>query len=211
MEEAVTKKAKEAGLPVILALNKVDEMVKEDLLPIMARYYDFYDFAAIIPISAQNGDGVAELTDELIRLLPEGPRYYPEDAFTDQSERQLAAELIREQILRYTHDEIPHGTAVLIDRFDETFKTDATGEIVSEYEREIVRIHATIYAERDGHKGILIGKDGSALKRIGSAARRSLEKMLGCQVYLELFVKVRKDWRNNEGILADLGFDPVKK
>lgn len=210
MEASVIKKAAETGLPVVVALNKTDDMVKENLLPIIQRYSETYDFAAIVPISALTGDGVDVLTDELVRLLPEGPRYYPETAFTDQSERALAEELIREQILRYTHDEIPHGTAVLIDRFDETFRTGEDGEPISEYDREIVRIYATIYCDREGHKGILIGKNGEALKRIGTAARHSLEGMLGCRVYLELFVKVRKDWRNNPAILARLGYDPIK-
>lgn len=210
MEQSVIKKASESDQPIVLAINKIDDMVKEDLLPIISSYSERYPFEAIVPISARTGDGVEALMDELIRLLPEGPRYYPKDTFTDQSERSLAAELIREQILRYTHDEIPHGTAVLIDKFEETFAAPSDDSEYSEYDREIVRIYATIFADRGGHKGILIGKEGAALKRIGTAARRSLEAMLGCKVYLELFVKVRKDWRNSGDILSELGFNPTK-
>ncbi len=210
MEQSVIKKASESNQPIVLAINKTDDMVKENLLPIISTYNERHPFEAIVPISARTGDGVEVLMDELIRLLPEGPRYYPKDTFTDQSERSLAAELIREQILRYTHDEIPHGTAVLIDKFEETFATPSDDSEHSEYDREIVRIYATIFADRGGHKGILIGKEGAALKRIGTAARRSLEAMLGCKVYLELFVKVRKDWRNSGNILSELGFKPTK-
>lgn len=207
IEESVIHKAAEQDVPVLVALNKADDIHKESLLPIIARYQELYPFKAIVPISAKTGDGVDSLMDLLYQYLPEGPRYFDEDSFTDQSERTLAAEMIREQILNYTHDEIPHGTAVKIDRFEESFETaDSPG---AEAERRIVRIMATVYCERDTHKGILIGKRGQSLKRIGTAARRNIEQMLGCQVYLEIFVKVRKDWQNQDSVLKTLNYEPL--
>ncbi|HHX38198.1 MAG TPA: GTPase Era [Clostridiaceae bacterium] len=212
MEESVIQKASEFKTPIILAINKVDDMEKERLLPIIQRYSDLYDFVDIVPISAKTGDGVERLIDAVTDALPIGPRYYPTEQYTDQSERTLAAEMIREQILNYTHDEIPHGTAVKVNVFDERYE-DVTDVGVTDEEvldsRRLVRILATIYCEKDTHKGILIGKQGRTIKRIGSAARRDIERMLGCKVYLELFVKVRKDWQNKESILADLGYDPL--
>lgn len=215
IERSVIKKAEEEEIPVFLAINKVDDMSKEDILPIIARYSEFYPFKAIIPISARTGDGVEELTRQMLACLPEGPRYFPEDSFTDQSERTLSAELIREQILNYTHDEIPHGTAVKIDEFQEIFNDKSEGAGSGDdgedgYDRKLIRILATIYCEKDSHKSIIIGKKGATLKRIGTAARRQIEAMTDCKVYLELFVKVRKDWQNKDSILSTLGYDPLK-
>ncbi|MGI6076554.1 MAG: GTPase Era [Fastidiosipilaceae bacterium] len=210
MEESVIRKAEETNTPVFLAINKVDDMEKERLLPIIQRYSELYDFVEIIPISAQTGDGVSHLVEALAQALPFGPRYYPEDQYTDQSERTLVAELIREQILNYIHDEIPHGTAVKVEHFEESYEDNkAVSSSDDVDQRRFVRILATVYCEKDSHKGIIIGKKGQTLKRIGSAARRDIEDMLGCKVYLELFVKVRKDWQNKESILADLGYDPL--
>ncbi len=206
IEEAILKRAKEKDLPIVLAINKVDDMAKPDLLPIIARYQDAHPFAAIVPISAKTGDGVAILKNELYKLLPEGPQYFSPDRYTDQSEKTLVAELIREQILHYTHDEIPHGTAVRIDVFDEG-KIETAADLQT---RGFVRIEATIFCNRKTHKGIVIGHRGQTLKRIGASARREIEAMLDCKVYLELFVKVRKDWQNEPAILADLAYDPLK-
>ena len=203
IEKNILDLAAKQKKPVILVINKVDSVAKEALLPLMATFHAAYPFTAIIPISAKTGDGVDVLLQELRSLLPVGPRYFPSDSLTDQTERMLAAELIREQILRLTHEEIPHGTAVAIDSFDEDCEDDPD-------DRTIVRIEATILVERDTHKGIIIGKQGSMLKTIGTAARLEIEKMLGCPCYLKLFVKVREDWRNRRNILLDLGYDSRK-
>lgn len=204
IEKNILELARKVHKPVVLVINKVDTVAKEDLLPLMATFHAAYPFTAIIPVSARTGDGVDVLLAELRRLLPEGPRYFPADSLTDQTERMLAAELIREQILRLTHEEIPHGTAVAIDSFEEDDEEDPD-------DRSIVHIEATILVDRDTHKGILIGKQGSMLKTIGTAARIEIEKMLGCPCYLQLFVKVREDWRNRRGILQDLGFETKKR
>lgn len=202
-EKAMLEKVKETGKPVILVLNKVDLLAKESLLPMIAAWSQRYPFAAIIPVSAKSGDGVEILKNELFSRLPEGPRYFPEDTITDQTERVLAAEMIREQILHLVHEEIPHGTAVIINSFEEEF--DDAQTVTTEPERSLVLIDATILCEKDSHKGILIGKGGSMLKAIGTSARLQIEKMLDCKVYLELQVKVREDWQNRSGILRDLG------
>ncbi len=200
LEKHILSLAARQHKPVILVINKVDMVAKEALLPLMAVFHEAFPFTAIIPISARTGDGVDILLQQLRQLLPQGPRYFPEDSLTDQTERMLAAELIREQILRLTHEEIPHGTAVAIDSFSEEPEEDPD-------DRQIVHIEATILVERDSHKGIIIGKQGSMLKTIGTAARLEIERMLGCPCYLKLFVKVREDWRNRRGILQDLGYD----
>lgn len=202
MEKNVVAVAERTKKPIILAINKSDDLAKPDLLPIIARFHRLYPFTDIVPISAQNGDGVEELLDLLQKHLPEGPKLFDDEDYTDQSERQLAAEYIREQILFYLHQEIPHGTAVLIDSFEEILADNA----VDAYDRSLVRIEASILVDRDGHKGIVIGKNGSTLKRISSSARIKLETLLGCKVYLKCFVKVRPDWRNRTGILNSLGF-----
>jgi len=183
--------------PVILLLNKVDKMAKEQLLPLIGRYAQAYPFAAIIPLSARNGDGLDDLLSEIRKLLPEGPQYYPVDSVTDLTEREMAAELIREQVLLMTHDEIPHGSAFEVEKFDEIGSPDRTQ----------IRISAVIYCDKDGHKGILIGKGGSMLKAIGTKARLNIEQMAGCACFLELFVKVRPGWRNRRDILRTLGLE----
>ncbi len=202
MEKNVVAAAERSNTPIVLAINKSDDLPKPELLPIIARYTRLYAFTDIIPISAARGDGISDLLDLLQKHLPEGPRLFSKDDYTDQSERQLAAEYIREQILFYLHQEIPHGTAVLIEKFEEI----AADNPVDEYDRKLVRIEASILCDRDSHKGILIGKNGQTLKRISSSARIRLEELLGCKVYLKCFVKVRPDWRNRSGILTSLGF-----
>jgi GTPase len=206
LELDILSKAAVRGKPVILLLNKVDLVVKEALLPLLAAYGGAFPFKALIPIAAKTGDGIPDLLDEIRRLLPDGPRYYPVDSLTDQTERSLSAELIREQILFLTSEEIPHGTAVEIEAFEEL----AGDEPATAEERERVRITASIYCDKDSHKGILIGRQGAMLKRIGTAARVQIEEMLGCPCYLDLHVKVREDWRNRQGILRNLGFEMRK-
>lgn len=201
LEKKILEMASQFKKQVILVINKVDIAVKEGMLPLLEAFANTYPFAAMIPVSAKTGDGVDVLVAEIKKLLPEGPRYFPEDSYTDQTERMLTAELIREQILRLTHEEIPHGTAVAIESFEEIFDENDPEE------RKHVSINAAILCERSTHKGIIIGHQGQKIKDIGSAARKQIEEMLGCSCYLQLFVKVREDWRNRKGILNDLGYD----
>ncbi len=202
VEEEICRKAKESNQKAILVLNKADAVTKEELLPLIQAYYGLYAFAAIIPVSARTGDGVDILLTEISQLLPKGPRLFAEEEFTDQSERTLAAELIREQILRYTNEEIPHGTAVEIVLFEEKLKPGAEDD----YDRDLVKITASILCEKTSHRAILLGKQGQMIKRIGTGARENIEKMCGCKVYLDLHVKVRADWKNKQTFLHDLGY-----
>ena len=203
-DRAVVERIAQFHKPVILVINKVDTVVKESLLPIIEAYARLYSFRSIIPLSSKTGDGVDHFLEEVIALLPPGPRYYPEEDYTDQSERMLAAELIREQILHYTNQEVPHGTAVLVDQFEEIDSASPTDDS----NREMVRIFASIICERKSHKAIILGKDGQMIKRIGTAARRGIESMTGCKVYLELHVKVRTDWKNAASHLNEFGYKP---
>lgn len=206
IEAGILEKAASFKKPVILIMNKVDKIAKEALLPLLQAYGAAYDFTALIPVSARTGDGVEALITEIKKLLPVGPRYFPIDSVTDQTERDLAAEMVREQILLLTSEEIPHGTAVEIESFEEM----ADGVVLAEDHdavRDLVRISAVIYCDKDSHKGILIGHQGGMLKRIGSGARQQIELMLDCHTYLELHVKVREDWRNRSGILRNLGYE----
>ncbi len=173
-----------------LLLNKIDRIAKERLLPLIDAYRRQHDFTEIFPISALTGDGLPELLDSLIEHLPEGPPYFPEDQFTDQPERFLAAEIVREKVLAFTRDEVPHAVAVLVDSFEEAEK--------------LLRIRATIYVEREGQKGIVIGAGGAMLKRIGTTARKELETLLGIKIFLELYVKVQHNWRQNPAIVRQL-------
>ncbi len=178
--------------PLLLGLNKVDLLGTEARGEVCRRWQARYPAAVLLPLSALQGEGVEQLVAELARLLPVGPRYYPEDIPTDASERFIVAELIREQVFLQTRDEVPYATAVLIDSFQEG--------------GPIVRIHATILVERDSQKAILIGRGGSMLREIGSAARREIEQMLACRVHLELWIKVRKNWSRDGRFLTQLGF-----
>jgi len=180
--------------PALLLLNKVDLIDKEKLLPLLQAYQKVYPFKAMIPISAQTGDGVELLLRELLSLLPEGPRLYPLDVPTDASERFIAAEIIREKIFLATSQEVPYSTAVLVD----SFKDDEA--------RKLVTIHATIMVEKNSQKGIIIGKKGSMLQQIGAAARHDIETLLDSRVLLKLWVKVQKNWTKDERILKELGF-----
>ena len=202
VEKQAVETAKKLKKPLILIVNKADAVTKENLLPLIANYASLADFSAIVPVSALKDDGVEELMNVIIDMLPSQPRYFPMEEVTDQSEREIAAEMIREQILHYTNEEIPHGTAVEIDSFDEVLKEDA----VDSYDRSLVKIHASIICERDSHKRILLGKDGQMIKRIGTAARKSIEEMTDCKVFLDLYVKVRKDWKNRQIFLEEFGY-----
>ena len=174
--------------PAIVVFNKID-LVKEKakLLPLIEQYQHLHPFAAFVPISAYKGEGMEDLKKEIVQRLPEGPQYFPADHVTDQPERFLAAELIREKALQLTREEVPHSVAVLIDRWED--------------KPEITRIYATIYVERDGQKRILIGSKGAMLVRIGTLAREDMEKLLGRKVYLSLFIKVQPDWREKAAFL----------
>jgi GTP-binding protein Era/rRNA maturation RNase YbeY len=202
VELDLLRRCKENNKKVILAVNKADEVSKESLLPIIKSYSEQYEFKDIIPISARDGENVDVLLDSLTALLPEGPRLFDTEYMTDQTEREISAELIREQLLHYTNQEIPHGTTVEIEKFEEKYKEDSADE----YDRDRVVIRAAIICERNSHKGIIIGKNGSMIKRIGTSARIAIERLVGCKVYLDLFVKVREDWKNNEILLKDYGF-----
>jgi GTP-binding protein Era/rRNA maturation RNase YbeY len=202
VERESCKQAKESGKKVILAINKADAVDKESLLPIIQLYYSLYAFEAIIPVSARTGDGVPELLTEIIKNLPAGPRFFPDEEVTDQSERTLAGELIREQILHYTNEEIPHGTAVEIELFEERLRAEA----IDEYDRDLIKITASIICEKTSHRAILLGKNGQMIKRIGTRARENIEKMCGCKVFLDIHIKVRSDWKNKPEFLSNLGY-----
>ena len=191
--EFILKKVKELNQKTILVINKVDKIAKEHILELMKMYSDKYEFEAIIPISAKEDDGIEILLDKIIELLPEGPMYYDKDAFTDQTERQIIEETIREKALKVLDDEIPHGIAVEVESMKERGN------------RNLYDIEATIYCEKKSHKGIIIGKDGAVLKLIGERAREDIEEMLGAKVNLQLLVKVKEGWRDSEAKLKQLG------
>ena len=183
---------KEYAPRTILALNKIDRMKKPKLLPLMQRYSQLYNFEEIIPISALKDDGLDQLQEAIVRLLPEGPQYFPPDMYTDQPERFLASEIVREKVILHTRQELPYATAVVIDQFEE-------GE-------NITRIHASIMVEKDSQKPIIIGAGGEMLKRVGTEARLELEKLFPPKVFLELFVKVEPNWRDARPVVAALDY-----
>jgi GTP-binding protein Era len=191
-DESVLEMAKKSGTPVFLLLNKIDLLrnQKDKLLPIIDEYSKLYAFKEIIPLSARKPEGLDLLLKKVIDVLPEGPRYFPEDQVTDQPARFMAAEIIREQVLTETSEEVPYATTVLVEQFEEGAK--------------LTRIAAAIYCEREGQKRILIGKQAQMLKKIGTAARLQIEKMVGTRVFLELFVKVSPDWRESHSFIEEL-------
>lgn len=191
-EERIIEELVRKEIPTILAINKIDLIAKEELLPLIAQLSEKMDFAAVIPISASKGDAVDALTDEIKSFMTESPRYYPEDSITDKTEREIAAEMIREKLLRLLDKEIPHGTAI------EVFEMKDAGDIIN--------ISANIYCEKATHKAIIIGKGGSMLKKIGTYARQDMEKFFEKKVFLSMWVKVKDDWRNNNFMLKTLGF-----
>jgi len=182
--------------PVFLILNKIDLMKKTRLLPIIDEYQKLHEFAAIVPLSASTGENVDRLEQALIERLPEGEPLYPDDFLTDQPERFLASEIVREKILQFTHAEIPFSSAVVIDRFEEP----ATAG-------ELLRLYCTIVVDRDSQKPIILGKGGEMIKRIGTAAREELERFFSTRVFLDLHVRVKSDWREDEGTLRDIGLE----
>ena len=193
-EKSILEQIKKAGLPTILVINKIDTVKKAEILPVIDTYSKEYDFEQIIPVSARKGEGLDLLISNIMKYLPYGQPFYDEDTITDQPERQIVAEMIREKVLRCLGDEIPHGVAVAIDSM--------------KYEGRICNIDATIICERDSHKGMIIGKKGSKLKEIGSLARTDIEDMLQSKVFLQLWVKVKKDWRDSDFLLKNFGYNP---
>ena len=193
-EDYILNLLQKVKTPVILVVNKIDKLAdKQKLFQIMEGYNKLYKFAAIVPVSALNDSKFAGLVQEITKHLPEGPAYFPEDMITDQPERVIAAEMIREKVLRLTRDEIPHSVAVEVDEFKER-------------DEENVYIRATIFVERESQKGIVIGAKGSLLKKIGQQARADIENLLYCKVFLDLWVKVKADWRNKDKALKQLGY-----
>jgi GTPase len=189
----MAERLRQLATPVLILLNKIDLVSKGKLLPLMQHCSELLPGGEIVPVSALKGDGVPLLLGIIEKWLPEGPCYFPEDEFTDQTERFVASELIREKVFLLTREEIPYGIAVTIDEFTER------------EEKNLIVIKATIHTERDSHKPILIGKKGSMLKEIGKQAREELEALLGCKIFLELFVKVDEDWTQDPHMLSEMG------
>ena len=192
-DEYVSALLKDVKSPVVLVLNKIDLVAKSRLLPLIDRVRKWHDFTAIVPVSAQTGDGVDQLERVLLEHLPEGEPLYPDDFLTDQPERSLVAETVREKLLQHTRAELPFSTAVTVDKFDE------------EDRDHLLRLYCTIYVEQESQKGIVIGRGGEMLKRIGTEARHDLEKFFETRVFLDLRVKVNADWRNDDRTLDELG------
>jgi GTP-binding protein Era len=195
-ERHIAQQLRDIKTPVFLVINKIDTVSKAEILTFIDAYKDILDFAEIIPVSALKGENTKELVDTMFQYLEKGPCYYDEDTVTDQPERQIVAELIREKALRNLDDEIPHGVAVAIDRMKER----SGGNLID--------IDATIVCERNSHKGIIIGKQGSMLKKIGTDARHDIEALLDCRVNLKLWVKVKKDWRDSDFLIGHFGYQP---
>lgn len=192
-EEELIARIKETGVPAILVINKIDTVEKTELLEVMALYSAAHDFDAIIPMSAKNGEGIDELLAELEKYSQEGPQLFPDDMICDQPEKQICAELVREKLLLCLDKEIPHGTAVEVTRF-------------SERENGIIDLDVTIYCEKASHKGIIIGKQGAMLKKIGELARADIEAFMGTKVFLQTWVKVKENWRDSTAQLRNFGF-----
>ena len=192
VEENVIAYLKKSGIPALLALNKIDMYRREQIAETISKYAQKHDFEAFVPISARSGKNVDELLDECSKFLTESDWFFPEDMVTDQPERQIASEIIREKILRTLNKEIPHGTAVVIEEFKD--------------EGSLISIRAEIFCEKASHKGIIVGKGGEELKRVGSYARAELENIFGTKVYLNLWVKVKENWRDSQRGITDFGF-----
>ena len=193
-EEELIERLKSTGAPAILVINKIDTVDKTRLLSVMALYAQAFGFDAVIPVSAKTGEGLEELMDEMEKYAVEGPHLFPDDMITDQPERQICAELVREKLLQCLDREVPHGTAVEVTKF-------------SERDNGIIDLEVTIYCEKDSHKGIIIGKKGAMLKKIGELARRDIEAFMGTKVYLQTWVKVKENWRDSLAQLRNFGFN----
>ncbi len=189
----VLDKIKDAAVPVFLIINKIDVMSKEELVRKIVEFNALHPFEQVIPVSAKTGENVGAVMEELRNILPEGPKYFPDDMITDQPERILAAEIVREKLFCCTRDEIPHAIAVFV-------------EEMKPRGRHTVYIRATVYVERESQKRIVIGKNGSVLKEVGAQARQEIENLLGSQVFLDIWVKVKRDWRNKAAALSELGY-----
>src|ERR671923_1857535 len=192
-DEFILQQLQDVKTSIFLVINKIDRIDHRQILPVIEAYQQRFPFAEYVPISALNGVNLDELMRTIVKYLPEGPRYFPTDQVTDQAEKFLIAELIREQIFTQTEQEVPYQTAVLVEQLEDT-------------ESGMLRVEATIFVERDSQKGIIIGKRGNRLKRIGQAARHAIERRLNTRVYLALWVKVRKDWSENEQLIRDMGY-----
>ena len=193
-EAELIQRIRKLGVPAVLVINKTDTVKKEDLLAVIAAYADELDWAAILPMCAKEGEGVEDLLDILEPFIPEGHRLFPEDMVTDQPEMQVMAEILREKLLLCLDKEIPHGVAVEITRFTER------------EESEIIGVHATIFCEKQSHKGIIIGKEGAMLRKISTMARQDMERFMGAKIYLETWVKVKENWRDNMNLVHNFGY-----
>jgi len=192
-EEALIERFRGSDVPVCLVINKIDTVEKTTLLSVISAYSEVYDFACVVPVSAKTGEGLDELVEELCKFAVEGPQLFPDEMYTDQPERQICAELVREKLLNCLDKEVPHGTAVEITKFHER-------------EDGIIDIDATIYCEKESHKGIIIGKHGTMIKKVGEKARTDMEEFLGTKVYLQTWVKVKENWRDSSALLRNFGF-----
>ncbi|MCI9588423.1 MAG: GTPase Era [Oscillospiraceae bacterium] len=193
-EQALIERIREEKLPAVLVINKIDTVEKDALLAVIAAYAEAHSFDAIIPLSAQQGDGMDILMNQLMTYAQEGPQLFPDGMTTDQPERQIISEIVREKLLWCLDKEIPHGTAVEVTKF-------------SERENEIIDVDVTIYCEKASHKGIIIGKQGAMLKKISTAARQDMERFMGTKVYLETWVKVKENWRDNVNYIRSFGYE----
>ena len=192
-EELLIERIRASGAPAVLVINKTDTVKKEELLPVIARYNEAFEFSAVVPVSAKTGDGLDALVSEIVGFSQESEPLFPDDMITDQPERQICAELVREKLLMTLDREVPHGTAVEVTRF-------------SQRDSGIIDMDVTIYCEKASHKGIIIGKNGASLKRIGELARRDIEKFMGEKVCLKTWVKVKENWRDNDILIKNFGF-----
>ena len=192
-EEELIERIKALSVPSVLVINKIDTVKKDELLSVMQAYGEKHSFNAILPVSARNGEGLEELLQVLGEFLPEGPQLFPEDMISDQPERQVCAEIVREKLLLCLDKEIPHGTAVEVTRFIER-------------DDEVIEMDATIYCEKDSHKGIIIGKGGAMLKKISTLARQDIERFMGTKVFLQTWVKVKQNWRDNVNLIQNFGY-----
>ncbi len=193
-EQALIDRIREERLPAVLVINKIDTVEKAQLLEVMAAYSAAYDFDAIIPISAQEKDGLEELMEQLEKYAAPGPQLFPDGMTTDQPEKQVVAEIVREKLLRNLDKEVPHGTAIEVTKF-------------SERDSGVIDLDVTIYCEKASHKGIIIGKNGAMLKKISTHAREDIERFMGAKVYLETWVKVKENWRDNLNYVRSFGYD----